>query len=100
VELELAAGSALRVSLVDTAGRGVGAEFQVSDALGRSYAAIASPQDLEVFLRDGYTANGRSIGPLWPGRYGVEARALDGRNATGAVTLAAGETRELVLKVE
>ena len=100
VELSLAPGAMLRVSLVDSEGGPVPASFRVFDAEGRSFETLQSPYDLELFLRDGHRSNGRHVGPLPPARYTVEARAADGRVASRKVKVAGGDDEELVLRVE
>ena len=99
IELRLAPGALLRLSLTESEGApAASASFQVFDALGRSCDELRTVHDLELLLAEGLSPNARALGPLAPGSYRIEGLGPGGRRTGATIELTPG-WNELTLRL-
>jgi len=98
VELVVREGAMLVVTIVDDEGEPLQVDVVVRDEDDRQVNGQLSIADLtEAFQGgDGFSLTDERVGPLPPGRYRVEATALDGRTARKLVRIRPGEAEQRV----
>lgn len=94
VELVLAGGTVLVVSLRDVDGELLRASVSVVDERGREHGGLIGYGAL-FFGEMGGEAPATRVGPLAPGAYTVRARTQDGRGAERALVLRSSSPEEL-----
>jgi uncharacterized GH25 family protein len=94
VELVLAAGATLLVSVVDGDETLVEASITVVDAAGRTVSGMLALGEIMALLESGLSGKEQRVGPLPPGQYTVRAVHADGRTKERKVSVTgAGERR-------
>jgi hypothetical protein len=95
VELSVAPGTFLRVSLLDGE-KEVRARLRVLDEAGRRVDDLFAFEDLAALLSEGFSSRTRRVGPLAPGKYTLVATSLDGKDAKKSVMIEAGQEERIV----
>ena len=102
VELVVAVGATLIVSIVDEDGSPLQVDIVVYDEQDRQVNGLLSIADLTAAFQggEGFSLTDERVGPVPAGRYRVEATALDGRTARKLVRVRAGDAeRRVTVKV-
>lgn len=99
VDLVLAPGTVLLVSLEDKSGELVPAMVSAVDERGREMSGMRALSDIMEQYNGGLGALEQRIGPLPPGSYTVRAIAADGRSTKKSVTLSGQDERRLRLRL-
>jgi protocatechuate 3,4-dioxygenase beta subunit len=99
VELQLEAGTLLRVSTVDGDGQPVASSLRVIDSEGRDHASYFSIQALQLRMAtEGLSRSRQTIGPLPPGRYRVYASDSEGKEEDKPVNLRGQAERAIKIR--
>lgn len=98
VELVVTSGATLIVTIVDQDGEPLQVDLVVRDEDDHQVNGQLSIADLtEAFQGgEGFSLTDERVGPLPPGRYRIEATAMDGRTARKLVRVRAGEGEQRV----
>jgi protocatechuate 3,4-dioxygenase beta subunit len=91
LDLSLRPGTMLHVQVVDAQGKPVGAGISVVDERGREHG-----HSFVYFQQDG---NGRTVGPLAPGKYTITASNHDGVTAVESASLHGEEDKTVQLRL-
>jgi len=96
VELFLEPGAYIDARATDGSGSTLPTALTVTDAAGRSFADLWNARDdaLTTMSREG-----RLVGPLQPGTYDIRAVHRDSRKASRRVTVRAGDTELVTLRL-
>jgi protocatechuate 3,4-dioxygenase beta subunit len=100
VDLALAPGTTLVVSIEDKDGTALRANFSVKDEHGREMAQMMDASGVEGVLLGGFSSTENRVGPLPAGEYKVSATSFDGRSASRTVKLRGQEERSVKLRLE
>jgi hypothetical protein len=100
VELSLAAGTMLIVSLANEEGTTVECDISVLDEAGRQVNGMMSLEEIMTTFSQGrFSTKEQRVGPLPPGKYRVTATAKDGKSVNKPVTLSGQAERRLILRL-
>jgi hypothetical protein len=100
VELVLAAGTVLLVSLTNDDGQPIDCSLKVIDEEGRQVNGTMSLSEVMKFMSSGsFSTKEQRVGPLAPGKYRVIASTSDGRSVNKPVTLTGQAERKLNIRL-
>ncbi len=100
VELAVAPGTTLVVSIEDKDGTALRASFSVKDDRGREMAQMMDASGIEGVMLGGISSTENKVGPLAAGEYKVSATSFDGRSASKTVKLRGQDERSVKLRLE
>jgi len=100
VDLVVAPGTTLVVSIEDKDGTALRASFSVRDERGREMAQMMDASGVEGLMLGGFSSTENKVGPLPAGEYKVGATSFDGRTASRTVKLRGQEERSVKLRLE
>jgi protocatechuate 3,4-dioxygenase beta subunit len=100
VDLVVAPGTTLVISIEDKDGTALRASFSVKDERGREMAQMMDASGVEGVLVSGFSSTENRVGPLPAGEYKVSATSYDGRSASRTVKLRGQDERSVKLRLE
>jgi hypothetical protein len=101
LELVVAPGAVLLITLADEAGEPVDCSVTVTDEDGRQVNGNWSMADLMALFQSGsFTSKEQRVGPVAPGKYTIHAETSDGLSATKRVTVNDQAERKVNLRLK